>query len=190
MGKWLRRLEEKTAAPPYGGTDKTAKSPLLSVLAVGSEGGAPEIAHAAPAADRRLDILARLLRWGWPRAVAEATSERIARRDADDDRRSCAECLHYTPGRCGSHGRAGLGTDAMGRDLAALQQRCPGFDVAPGAGERLSNPVDEVDRAQAAARAAAARCGWTDPERAAWLADASENPAGVLEALSPKEVDR
>jgi hypothetical protein len=157
---------------------------------VGSEGGAPEIAHAAPAADRRLDILARLLRWGWPRAVAEATAERIARRDADDDRRSCAECRRSVPGRCTAHRAAGLGTDIVGRDLAALPQRCAAFEAAPGAGERLSNPVGEVDHAQAAVRAAAARCGWTDPERAAWLADASENPAGVLEALSPKEVDR
>lgn len=124
MGKWLRRLEEKAAAPPYGGTDKTAKTPVLSVLAVGAEGGAPEITHAAPAADRRLDILARLLRWGWPPAVAEAAAERIARRDADDDRRTCAECQHYMPGRCTKHRAAGLGTDIVGRELAALPQRC------------------------------------------------------------------
>lgn len=133
---------------------------------------------------RRADILARLLRWGWPRAVAVATAERIARRDADDDRRSCAECQHYMPGRCTAHRAAGLGTDIVGRDLAALPQRCAAFEAAPGDCKRRSDLVGEVDRAQAAVRAAAARCGWTDPERAAWLADASENPAGVIEALA------
>ena len=133
---------------------------------------------------RRADILARLLRWGWPRAVAEATAERIARRDADDDRRACIECAHYAPGRCTAHRAAGLGTDIVGRDLAALPQRCAAFEAARGDCKRRSEPVDEVDHAQAAVRAAAARCGWTDPERAAWLADAFENPAGVIEALS------
>lgn len=131
---------------------------------------------------RHADILGRLLRWGWPRAVAEATSERIARRDADDDRRACIECLHHAPGRCTAHRAAGLGSDIVGRELAAMSQHCPGF--APGASAGRSEPVDEAGRAKAAVRAAAARRGWTDTERAAWLADVSENPAGVVEALS------
>ncbi len=32
--------------------------------------------------------------------------------------------------------------------------------------------------------ATAARNGWAESERAAWLADARENPAGVIEALT------
>lgn len=85
-----------------------------------SQGGMPRLHSQA----RRADILARLLRWGWPPAVAEAAAERIARRDADDDRRTCAECQHYMPGRCTKHRAAGLGTDIVGRALAALPQRC------------------------------------------------------------------
>lgn len=85
-----------------------------------SQGGMPPLHSQA----RRADIVGRLLRWGWPPAVAEATAERIARRDADDDRRACVECTRYAPGRCTKHRAAGLGTDIVGRELAALPQRC------------------------------------------------------------------
>lgn len=54
------------------------------------------------------------------------------RRDTDD-RVTCAECAHYTPGRwhCGNHRRAGLGTAIVGPALAALPQRCAGFKPRP-----------------------------------------------------------
>ncbi|HOX67493.1 MAG TPA: hypothetical protein PKV56_06470 [Burkholderiaceae bacterium] len=78
---------------------------------------------------RFLDRRARLMRWGWPELEAEALADRLLRRDQDhDDRVSCADCKHYRPGRCGNHRRAGLNVADIGRDLATLLQRCPGFD--------------------------------------------------------------
>lgn len=78
-----------------------------------------------------LSIRARLARWGWPPDEIEALAGRLARRDADDDRRLCAECRHYLPGRCGNHRLAGLQAE-VGRDLAATPQRCPGFRPRSG----------------------------------------------------------
>lgn len=46
-----------------------------------------------------------------------------------DDRRACLDCRHYRPYSCGNHRRAGLFAPAVGRDLAALPQNCPGFDA-------------------------------------------------------------
>lgn len=85
------------------------------------------LAGSARVTDRRADVLARLLTWGWPRAEAEAVADRIARLDADDDRRTCPECTHYAPGRCRNHKRADLRSPDVGRDLAAAPQRCGGF---------------------------------------------------------------
>ena len=150
MGKWAARLAEKTAAPHQAGTDKTAKRGLVSVLAVTPEGGAREIqalqmsgssrAEKIEALDlaavawtdgdiaRFLDRRARLLRWGWPEHEAEALADRLVRRDREADPRViCAECRHYRPGRCGNHRTAGLYSSEVGRDLAAMLQRCPGF---------------------------------------------------------------
>jgi hypothetical protein len=55
--------------------------------------------------------------------------ERLTRRDreGDDDRVSCTDCNHYRPGRCDNYRRAGLGTADVGRELATMLQRCPGF---------------------------------------------------------------
>ena len=78
--------------------------------------------------DRFLARRARLLRWGWPEADAEALADRLVRRDRELDARvSCADCKHYRPGCCGNHRRAGLLTPDVGRDLASMLQRCPGF---------------------------------------------------------------
>ena len=78
--------------------------------------------------DRFLARRARLLRWGWPEPEAEALADRLVRRDRDLDARvSCADCRHYRPGRCSNHRRAGLSTPDVGRVLAGLLQRCPGF---------------------------------------------------------------
>ena len=75
-----------------------------------------------------LDRQARLLRWGWTKAEAEALSDRLVTRDREADPRvSCTDCLHYRPGRCGNHRRAGLQAPDLSRDLAALLQRCAGF---------------------------------------------------------------
>lgn len=139
MGKWLARLAalegEESSCPPSSGTDKTDRRGVLSVLAVGRQGGEQEVSDAgetrAGLADRSARVRARLLRWGWPVPAAEALAERLARRDADpggDERVSCAgECVHYRPGCCGNHRRAGLPAADVGRDLAGLPQRCPGF---------------------------------------------------------------
>lgn len=150
MGKWAVRLAEKTAAPLRADTDKTAKRGLVSVLAVTPEGGACEF-QAAPAPTskstgkpevvdlsavawtdgdiaRFLDRRARLLRWGWSEPEAEKLADRLVKRDREqDDRVNCTECKHYRPGRCGDHGHAGLSAPEVGRDLATMLQRCPGF---------------------------------------------------------------
>lgn len=150
MGKWAARLAEKTATPLCGGTDKTAKRGVLSVLAVTPKGDADEFlavpmqASAPPASpgildlaavawtdaniDRFLDRRARLMRWGWNKPEAEKRAERLVIRDREHDERvSCTDCRHYRPGRCGNHRRAGLNVADVGRDFAAMLQRCPGF---------------------------------------------------------------
>lgn len=153
MGKWAARLAEKTTAPPYVGTDKTAERGVLSVLAVTLKGGAcdflvaPMLASEAPERVEALDLAAvawtdgdiarfldrraRLLRWGWPESEAEDLADRLVRRDRElDERVSCTDCQHYRPGRCGNHRRAGLHAPDVGRDLAGTLQRCPGFETA------------------------------------------------------------
>jgi len=82
--------------------------------------------------------LARLLRWGWPVAEAEALAARLARRDAlaaagdADDRVTCVECSNYrhAAGRCAQHKRAGLQSPEVGRELAETPQRCPAYKPA------------------------------------------------------------
>jgi hypothetical protein len=70
----------------------------------------------------------RLQRWGWAEADAEALAERLAQRDREgDSRRVCFECEHYVPGHCANHKRAQLATQEVGRSLATMLQRCPGF---------------------------------------------------------------
>ena len=80
--------------------------------------------------ERFQDRRARLLRWGWPEPQAERLAERLVQRHREHDVRvSCTECRHYRPGRCGNHKAAMLCTSEVGRDLAALLQRCPGYQV-------------------------------------------------------------
>ncbi len=69
-----------------------------------------------------------LLRRGLGENDAADLAERLTLRDREgDDRRMCVECGAYRPGRCGNHRRAGLGGADVGRDLAAMLQRCAGF---------------------------------------------------------------
>lgn len=145
MGKWLARL----AAPDDAGKEKNSGTPLHThcqncqnpgSVSFGSDpGGGSEEFSGAPAwsdADiaRFLARRDRLLRWGWPESEAERVAERLARRDRSsaagdpDDRVACAlDCAHYRPGRCANHRRAGLHSGELGRSLAGLLQRCPGF---------------------------------------------------------------
>lgn len=103
--------------------------PVLLALLAGE--GARTDGEAARFLDRR----ARLLRWGWAADDAEKLAERLARRDREADSRViCPECRHYRPGRCGNHWRAGLQGAEVGRDLAALLQRCAGFRGATNQG--------------------------------------------------------
>ena len=150
VGKWAARLAEKIVAVPLPGTDGTDKRGLLSVLAVTSQGGASEFQAIPLAAVERAtngpdlaavawtdaDIVAylgrraRLVRWGWTEANAERLAERLVKRDREQDERvSCTDCRHYRPGRCGNHRTAGLYSSEVGRDLATLLQRCPGFET-------------------------------------------------------------
>ena len=83
---------------------------------------------------RFLDRRARLIRWGWAEPDAEALADRLVRREREHDERvSCTDCQHYRPGRCGEHRRAGLHALDVGRDLAALLQRCPAHTPRPAA---------------------------------------------------------
>jgi len=86
---------------------------------------------ASPQAVRFRDVRAKLLRWGWPEPEAETTARRIAEREALDTRRTCPECAHYRPGRCGNARAAGLHSPDLGRELASLPQRCPAFKGLP-----------------------------------------------------------
>ena len=77
---------------------------------------------------RFLDRRARLICWGWLEPEAERLADRLARRDREHDERvSCADCGNYRPGRCGNPKASGLGSADVGRDLAAMLQRCAGF---------------------------------------------------------------
>lgn len=142
MGRWAARYAEKLAAPPQGGTDKTDERGVLSVLAVPLEGGANDLQAQPGPVDldavawsdsdiaRFLDRRGRLLHWRWPEAEAERWAARLVQRDREADPRvSCADCGAYRPGRCGNHRRAGLTTPDLGRDLAGMLQRCPGFET-------------------------------------------------------------
>ena len=73
--------------------------------------------------------VSRFLRLGIDATDADDLAERLHLRDVQhDDRSMCVECTHYRPGRCGNHRRAGLSVGDVGRDLAAMLQRCLGFD--------------------------------------------------------------
>ncbi len=103
---------------------REAKSELLMLLAENDDPSTPILCPLF------LERRARLLRWGWPKDDAEALAERLTMRDHDDDRMSCTDCRHYRPGRCGNHRRAGLNAADVGRDMAAMLQRCPAFSEA------------------------------------------------------------
>lgn len=68
------------------------------------------------------------LRRGFDATDADDLAERLHLRDVQgDDLACCTDCRHYRPGCCGNHERAGLLSADVGRDLAAILQRCPGF---------------------------------------------------------------
>lgn len=113
-------------------TDKTRETPLSSVLSVCpppvSEKAGPAIPSPAGVEEARFIARRnRLQRWGWPQDEAEAMAHRLTLRDRSGDTRvSCTGCIHYQPGRCNNHRRAGLNVPAVGRDWASLLQHCPG----------------------------------------------------------------
>jgi hypothetical protein len=75
---------------------------------------------------QRVDLLAHFVE----RYSEISEKPRVGTDKADetpDDRHRCTDCAHYRPGRCGNHKAAGLIATAIGRDLANLLQRCPGF---------------------------------------------------------------
>lgn len=91
-----------------------------------------DAAHAQPWDDATIArFVARvglMMRRGFDATDADDLAERLHLRDVQgDDRVGCMECQHYRPGRCANHRRAGLNVADVGRDLATLLQRCPGF---------------------------------------------------------------
>ena len=120
------------AVTPQGGAGDFQAEPMTATAPAGKP-GAPDLAAVAwTDADIAcfVDRRARLLRWGWGEGEAEKLAERLVRRDREgDDRVSCTDCRHYRPGRCGNHAPAGLRAPDVGRDLAVMLQRCPGFQT-------------------------------------------------------------
>ena len=121
------------AVTPKGGAGEIQAAPMLASMPA-EKHEALDLAAVAWTDDdivHFLDRHARLLRWGWPEPEAEKLAERLVIRDRErDDRVSCTDCRHYRPGRCGNHRWAGLNVADVGRDLAVVLQRCPGFETA------------------------------------------------------------
>lgn len=66
---------------------------------------------------------------------AEALADDLVRRDREgDDRRQCLECSNLNGGanskRCSAWRAAGIGGQALSKDLIDSPQRCPGFEAA------------------------------------------------------------
>lgn len=118
-------------------TLRAAKPDLLALLAPNHRPyrlSRPEAdaAHAEPwdeaACSRFVARVSLFLRRGIAATDADDLAERLHLRDAQGDERAlCLECAHYRSGRCGNHRRAGLYSPDLGRNLAGLLQRCPGF---------------------------------------------------------------
>jgi len=107
---------------------RAAKPEVLVALAEQTDAFNPHWTRGK--ASLSLDRYARLIRWGWAEPQAGKMAELLAQRDREqDDRVSCADCLHYKPGRCGNYRRAGLFAPQLGQDFASLLQHCPGFKV-------------------------------------------------------------
>jgi virulence-associated protein VagC len=123
---------------------RNSKREVLALLATEQQPdslGEPQETFGTPSctdADSALfrERRARMLRWGWAESDVDALAGRLANRDHNDDRVSCIDCRHFRPGRCGNHRRAGLPVVEVGRDLASMPQRCPGF--ASGAGHDVA----------------------------------------------------
>lgn len=60
-------------------------------------------------------------------ATGAAVSDAWCWPQSGDERVRCTDCAHYRPGRCGNYRAARLHSPEVGRDLAALLQRCLGF---------------------------------------------------------------
>ena len=97
---------------------------------------------------RFVDRSATLRRSGSTEQDAEDLAERLTLRDREsDDRSLCVECINYRRGRCGNHAQAGLGAPDVGRQLAALLQRCRGFQAAPSSGRAIKGASCAPDSA-------------------------------------------
>ena len=127
------QIENRPQSKETCGSSQDSRNSQGYPLQLQSDGDLDLAAVAWSDADiaRFLDRRARLIRWGWAEPDAEALAERLVGRDREHDGRvNCTDCRHYRPGRCGDYRRAGLHAPDVGRDLAAMLQRCPGFDSA------------------------------------------------------------
>ena len=116
------------AVTPGGGAGEISAAPIPVCVPLLDRPDLAAVVWTDADIARFLDRRARLLRWGWADADAERMAERLVIRDRGGDVRvSCTECTHYRPGRCGNHKAAALLSPEVGRDLAALLQRCAGF---------------------------------------------------------------
>lgn len=122
--------ESQESQKSQGSTRNNAATPGKPTTAAAESWPAPAWSDADIA--RFMARRDRLIRWGYSTTDAEALADRLTRRDLtdDDDRVSCFDCAHHRPGRCGNHRGAGLHTPELGRDLATVLQRCPGFQLS------------------------------------------------------------
>lgn len=86
---------------------REAKAEVLALLSTNEPAQKPGALDLAAVAwtdadiEQFLDRRARLIRWGWAEAAAEALADRLVSRDREaDDRRTCAECRHGRTRRC------------------------------------------------------------------------------------------
>ena len=114
MGKWAQRgLAEKTPAPPHEGTDRTDRTPLLSVLTV-RPGRVCDKSNAEAATSAALlaggDSAARATHGDiGDRQASAAPAERQDLGGKPSHARTCADCLHLLRyGTCGEPVAAGL----------------------------------------------------------------------------------
>ena len=96
-----------------------------------AQGGTAHAESRDDAAMARFQTRAEAIqRRGFGHQDAADLSGQLHLRDVQADHRHlCIECRHYSPGRCNNHRRAGISAPDVGRDMAVLLQRCPGFQV-------------------------------------------------------------
>ncbi len=138
---------------------------LAASLALDAQIHAADMLHGTTFTNSELDLAgkqaelttARLHRFidkGMSHDDAQALADRLALRDADDDRRVCLECTHLggygrTGWRCGNWQRAGVAIKTrdsqLPADLVQQLQRCDGFTSNQRNQQQKAREVGQAD---------------------------------------------